>query len=277
MKSAATGDGSDHFVGHDQDHADWANFLARIVLALPAPEVGIVDDFAAAKPLRHRPRHDARRNLSPDVRGDLRKIVRHFARPIGAAVIRALSRSCSRGSSARCSTPRAAVLDQPEGTGMLADDYAKLDAMVDHGDASRLQIDIRLRSNAAAREAQADHADAIRRAIREGFREALADVRTARLIGAAAPVPSAARRWLRRAMTFALCAAIGSLTTTILSRPVSHTVVSALAPRSADPGLAYSSPLPPVAPSPGSQSAANPLPSVAQPPTGPGTFGLHEQ
>jgi hypothetical protein len=161
---------------------------------------------------------------------------------------------------------------------MSPSDFARLDAEVERGDPSRLRVDIRLHSLAAGAGPQAYDAADIRRTIREEFREALADMQVERLIHLSTPPRSKTRRWLGRLLTFVVCAGIGSVATAILSHPVSHSVVGALSAPPGDQGLAYS-PSPSIdAPIPGAQSSGLPVASAPQPgPSGPGTFGLHEQ
>jgi hypothetical protein len=157
---------------------------------------------------------------------------------------------------------------------MLVKDYASLEAVNDKGEPPRLLIEIALRPAFLAGPAPAYDPGEVQCAIRDGFREALAQVDLARLTTTPKPPKSTARRWCGRALAFTLCAAIGSVTTLLLS--ASHTA----------PQYAVGSWTPPPAeqaapsieaPSPGSQSTATPATSSAAPPTGPATFGLHEQ
>ncbi len=153
---------------------------------------------------------------------------------------------------------------------MLVKDVS-LEAVTDKGDPSRLLIEIALRPALLAGAAPACDAGEVQRAIRDGFREVLAQVeleRPARMN----PPKSRARRWFGRAFAFMLCAAIGSLATLLLL--ASHT-----APQYAVGSMAPSGQAAPSieAPSPGSQSTGAPATSSAAPPTGPATFGLHEQ
>ncbi len=160
---------------------------------------------------------------------------------------------------------------------MLVKDYASLEAVIDKGEPSRLLIEIALRPAHLAGPAPAFDPGEVQRAIRDGFREALTQVELERLVTATKPPRSRARRWFGRAVVFMLCAAIGSVTTLLLS--ASHTApqyaVGSLAPTAsalAAPSIE--------APSPGSQSTGAPATSSAAPaapPTGPATFGLHEQ
>ena len=157
---------------------------------------------------------------------------------------------------------------------MLVKDYASLEAVIDKGEPPRLLIEIALRPAFLAGPAPACDAGEVQRAIRDGFREALTQAELERLATMTKPPKSRARRWFGRAFAFMLCAAIGSITTLLLS--ASHTA----------PQYAVGSWTPPPAeqaapsieaPSPGSQSTGAPMTSSAVPPTGPATFGLHEQ
>ena len=156
---------------------------------------------------------------------------------------------------------------------MLVKDVS-LEAVTDKGDPSRLLIEIALRPALLAGAAPACDAGEVQRAIRDGFREVLAQVeleRPARMN----PPKSRARRWFGRAFAFMLCAAIGSLATLLLL--ASHT-----APQYAVGSMAPSGQAAPSieVPGPGSQSTGAPATSSAAPPappTGPAAFGLHEQ
>ena len=160
---------------------------------------------------------------------------------------------------------------------MLVKDHATLEAVIDKGEPSRLLIEIALRPAFLAGPAPACDPGEVQRAIRDGFREALTQVELERRATTTKPPKSRARRWFGRAVVFMLCAAIGSVTTLLLS--ASHT----------PPQYAVGSWTPPPAeqaapsieaPSPGSQSTAAPATSSAAPaapPAGPATFGLHEQ
>ena len=156
---------------------------------------------------------------------------------------------------------------------MLVKDVS-LEAVTDKGDPSRLLIEIALRPALLAGAAPACDAGEVQRAIRDGFREVLAQVeleRPARMN----PPKSRARRWFGRAFAFMLCAAIGSVATLLLS--ASHT-----APQYAVGSMAPSGQAAPSieVPGPGSQSTGAPATSSAAPPappTGPAAFGLHEQ
>ena len=158
---------------------------------------------------------------------------------------------------------------------MLIKDYASLEAVIDKGESSRLLIEIALRPASLAGAGPAYDPGEVHRAIRDGFREALTQVELERLARTTKPPKSRARRWFGRAFVFMLCAALGSVTTLLLS--ASHT-----APQYAVGSMAPSGQAAPSieAPSPGSQSTGAPATSSAAPaapPTGPATFGLHEQ
>jgi hypothetical protein len=157
---------------------------------------------------------------------------------------------------------------------MLVKDYATLEAAIDKGEPSRLLIEIALRPAFIAGPAPAYDPGEVQRAIRDGFREALTQVELERLATTTKPPKSTARRWCGRALAFTLCAAIGSVTTFLLS--ASHTppqyAVGLMTPPPAEQAAPSIE-----APSPGSQSTATPATSSAAPPTGPATFGLHQQ
>jgi hypothetical protein len=158
---------------------------------------------------------------------------------------------------------------------MLVKD-ASLEAVIDRGEPSRLLIEVALRPASLAGPVPAYDPREVQRAIREGFREVLAQVEFERLARPATPPKSWARRWFGRAFAFVLCAAIGSFATLLLS--ASHTTppyaVGSLTPHAgkASPSIESSSPY--------SQSTGAPTTSRAAPtapPAGPATFGLHEQ
>jgi|SRR5208282_1665524 len=157
---------------------------------------------------------------------------------------------------------------------MLVKD-ASLEAVIDRGEPSRLLIEIALRPASIAGPGPAGDSGEVQRAIREGFREVLAQVDFERLARATKPPKSRARRWFGRAFAFMLCAAFGSVATLLLS--ASHTAPQYAVGSMAPSGQAASSI---EAPSPGSQSTGALATSSAAPtapPTGPATFGLHEQ
>src|SRR5271166_513693 len=159
---------------------------------------------------------------------------------------------------------------------MLVKD-ATLEAVIDKGEPSRLLIEIALRPASLAGPVPAHDRGEVQRAIRDGFREVLTQVELDRLARTTKPPKSRARRWFGRAIAFMVCAAIGSVTTLLLS--ASHTapqyaVGSLAAPPSGQAAPSIE------APSPGSQSSGAPATSSAAPAapaTGPATFGLHEQ
>src|SRR5271163_1453055 len=155
---------------------------------------------------------------------------------------------------------------------MLVEDHATLEAVIDKCDPSRLLIEIALRPASLAGPVPAYDPGEVLRAIRDGFREALTQVELERLARTTKPPKSRARRWFGRAVAFMFCAAIGSAATLLLS--ASHT-----APQYAVGSMAPSGQAAPSieAPSPGSQSTGAPATSSTAPPTGPATFGLHEQ
>ena len=160
---------------------------------------------------------------------------------------------------------------------MLVKDYASLEAVIDKGEPPRLLIEIALRPACLAGPTPAYDPGEIQRAIRDGFREVLAQVELERLARTTKPPKSRTRRWFGRTFAFTLCAAIGSVTTLLLS--ASHTApqyaVGSMAPPLAEQGAPSIE-----APSPGSQSTGAPATSSAAPTapaTGPATFGLHEQ
>ena len=158
---------------------------------------------------------------------------------------------------------------------MLVKDYASLDAGIDKGEPSRLLIEIALRPASLAGAGPAYDPGEVHRAIRDGFREALTQVELERLARTTKPPKSRARRWFVRAVVFMAFAALGSVTTLLLS--ASHT-----APQYAVGSMAPSGQAAPSieVPGPGSQSTGAPATSSAAPPappTGPAAFGLHEQ
>jgi len=153
---------------------------------------------------------------------------------------------------------------------------ASLEAGIDKGEPSRLLIEIALRPDFRAGPWPAYDPGEVQRAIRDGFREALTQVELERLARTTKPPKSRARRWFGRAFAFMVCAAIGSVATLLLS--ASHTApqyaVGSMTPPPAEQAAPSIE-----APSPYSQSTAAPATSSAAtpPPTGPATFGLHEQ
>jgi hypothetical protein len=160
---------------------------------------------------------------------------------------------------------------------MLVND-ATIEAVIDKGEPTRLLIEIALRPAFLAGPAPAYDAGEVQRAIRDGFREVLAQVELERRLARTTnPPKSRARRWFGRAVVFMLCAAIGSMATLLLS--ASHTApqyaVGSMAPPPSGQAASLIE-----APSPGSQSTGAPATwsaAPAAPPTGPAAFGLHEQ
>jgi hypothetical protein len=101
---------------------------------------------------------------------------------------------------------------------------------------SRLLIEIALRQPLVGAAPAYDSAE-IQRAMRDGFREIVAQVELPRLMKAGKPPKSRASPWAGRVVVFTFCAAIGSAATLILSashgprpyapvRPLSHLAVS---------------------------------------------------
>ena len=160
---------------------------------------------------------------------------------------------------------------------MYDKDYARLEALIDKGDPSRLMIDVRLQPPSLGSGGSYALSD-LQRAMRDGFREALIDVELERLVKTNRP-KGRARRWLGRVCAFVGCAAIGGFATLLLSAFLPRT-----APRyvAQDERLAALPGSPEAAVSPGSQSAALPGASTAPAPApksvaGPATFGLYEK
>jgi len=148
-------------------------------------------------------------------------------------------------------------------------DYATLEAEVDRGDSSKLQIDIRLYP--ASRGPTSPGDIEIERAIREALREAQLE----RLMLASNSQPKR-RSWLGRVLGFVVCVGLGAVATLALT---------AYHPRSS--AVAGLEELGSPAVTPGSQSNLMPGPSAspqspasagaAESEPGPGTFGLHQQ
>jgi len=157
---------------------------------------------------------------------------------------------------------------------MLPKDYATLDVEDDKREPSRLLIEIAVRPAPLTAAASGYDAGEVQRAIRDGFREVLAQGELERL-RSGTPRKSA-WRWFGRAASFIICAAIGSTATLLLA--ASHAprpeVVGSLTPQaSAEAGAIEAA-------SPYSQSTGAPATQRAAqvaPPAGPATFGLHEQ
>ena len=99
--------------------------------------------------------------------------------------------------------------------------YASLEAVTDKGEPSRLLIEIALRPASLAGPVLAYDPGEVQRAIREGFREVLAQVEVERLARTIKPPKSRVRRWFGRVIVFMFCAALGSVATLLLS--ASHT------------------------------------------------------
>ncbi len=161
---------------------------------------------------------------------------------------------------------------------MLVKEYASLAAVIDKGEPPRLLIEIALRPAFLAGAVPAYDPNEVQRAIRDGFREALTQVELDRRATTTRPPKSRAGRWFGRAFAFTLCAALGSVTTLLLS--ASHTAPQYAVGSMPPPPPAEQAAPSIEAPSPGSQSTAAPATvsaAPAAPPTGPATFGLHEQ
>jgi hypothetical protein len=161
---------------------------------------------------------------------------------------------------------------------MPVKDCAILEAEIAKGEPSHLLIEIALRQPLVPAVSAYD-ATEIQRAIRDGFREIVAQVELQRLMKAGTPPKSRASRWAGRVVAFTFCAAIGSAASLILSashgpRPYA---LGSSTPPAADQEAAESI----EAPSPGSQSTGAPVASASvapvAPATGPAAFGLHEQ
>ena len=85
---------------------------------------------------------------------------------------------------------------------MLVKDYATFEAEIDKRDPSRLLIEIALRPAFLAGPVPAYDPGEVQRAIRDGFREVLAQVELERLARTTKPPKSRARRWFGRAVVF---------------------------------------------------------------------------
>jgi hypothetical protein len=159
---------------------------------------------------------------------------------------------------------------------MYDKDYARLEALIDKGDPSRLMIDVRLQPPSLGGGGSYAVSD-LQRAVRDGFREALGEVAFERLVKVSNRPKGRARRWLGRACAFLGCAAIGGFATLLLSAFLSHTAERHAAQ---DERLATLPGSSEAAASPGSQSAPLPSTGPAPPPksaAGPATFGLYEK
>jgi hypothetical protein len=158
---------------------------------------------------------------------------------------------------------------------MLVKDHATLEAEIANGEPSRLLIEIALRKPPVGTPPAYDSAE-IQRAIRDGFREMIAQIEIQQLTQGTYAPRSRAKRWVGQIVAFTFCAAIGSAATVILSAPHSPRsyALGSLTPPAPDEALSTE------ASSPGSQSRGAPdapavTPSAA--PAGPATFGLNEQ
>ncbi len=161
---------------------------------------------------------------------------------------------------------------------MYDKDYARLEALIDKGDPSRLMIDVRLQPPSLGGRGSYALSD-LQQAMRDGFREALIDVELERLVKVSNRPKGRARRWLGRVCAFVGCAAIGGFATLLLSAFLSHTAQRYAAQGERLATLPGSSE---AAVSPGSQSAALPGASTAPAPAprsaaGPATVGLYEK
>src|SRR5208337_5600684 len=105
---------------------------------------------------------------------------------------------------------------------MYDKDYARLEALIDKGDPSRLMIDVRLQPPSLGGRGSYALSD-LQQAMRDGFREALIDVELERLVKVSNRPKGRARRWLGRVCAFVGCAAIGGFATLLLSAFLSHT------------------------------------------------------
>ena len=160
---------------------------------------------------------------------------------------------------------------------MLIKDYASLEAGIDKGEPSRLLIEIALRPASLAGPVPAYDPGEVQRAIRDGFREVLTQVELERLARTTKPPKSRARRWFGRAFAFMVCAAhrqrsdpssVGvSYRASICRRIVGDAALRSggAIDRSPEPGFAID------------RRARDVERRAAAPPTGPATFGLHEQ
>ena len=133
------------------------------------------------------------------------------------AVLKALQGGLGTGKTKRSAT-LAAMLGAFQHA--AAAGHASLEAVIDRGEPSRLLIEISLRPASLARPVPPYDPGEVQRAIREGFREVLAQVELERLARMNSP-KSWAGRWFGRAFAFMVCAAIGSVSTLLLS--ASHT------------------------------------------------------
>ena len=152
---------------------------------------------------------------------------------------------------------------------MPVKDYATLEAEVDRGDSSKLQIDIRLYP--ASRGTTSPGDIEIERAIRDALREAQLE----RLMLASNPQPKR-RSWLGRLLGFVTCVGLGATATFVLTayhpRPSAIAGLEELGSQAVTPG-SQSTLMPGPSASPRSPASAG----AAENEPGPGTFGLHQQ
>ena len=149
---------------------------------------------------------------------------------------------------------------------MASNDFATLEVDVIKGAPSRLLIEIALRPDFTL-SAFARDPDEARRAIRDGFRDALTEVDFERLSRRPNPPRSWARQWAGRTFAFAFAAAIGAGATVLLGAahvPRSYAVGSLAPTESAPPSEVAR---------PDSQSTGAPA-ARAAPAAGPAKFGL---
>jgi hypothetical protein len=158
---------------------------------------------------------------------------------------------------------------------MLVEDRASVEAVLDERDPSRLRIDIRVHPIGGG--SFGSEAGEIRRAIREGFREALREGQLERLMLGSSPQPRR-RGWLASVLGFFVCVGLGSAATFVLTayhpRPSAVAATEDLGNPVATPG-SQSSLVP--AQSEPSLPQLPPSASAAQSEPGPGIFGLHQQ
>jgi hypothetical protein len=157
---------------------------------------------------------------------------------------------------------------------MPVKDCVTLEAGVEKGEPSRLLIEIALRQPGVSAVPNYEAAE-IQRAIRDGFREIVTQAELQPLM--ANPPESRIRRWVGRTLAFIICAAISSAATLILSashNPPAYAFRSSTRPGADPPASSLALP-DPDSQSTGAPSVPNAAPTAA--PTGPATFGLHEQ
>jgi hypothetical protein len=156
---------------------------------------------------------------------------------------------------------------------MLLKDYAAPEAEGDNREPSRLLVEVAVRPASLAAAPPGHEAAEVQRAIRDGFRDVLAQLEIERL-RAGTRRRSPVWRWFGRVAAFVICSSIGSVATLLLA--ASHVqrpeVVGSASAEAAAPSTEAASPY--------SQSTGAPAPSraaPAAPSVGPATFGLHEQ